>query len=471
MERKSVTNTGKCIVELWNITIFSLVWMLFYNHYTFDTYKMLGGAITILLFFVLYNTLCNVYKAFRFASSSVGETVFSQVISFGVTDLIFYVECCLIFNNYVNVFPGALAALMQFTGTGLICIWIKRYYMNHVPPKRTALIYGAKQTKEDAIAFAERITKKYEHLFLIDYLHSEAEDMEKLEQSILENDNVLLYEVSSPVRVNLLDICIRNRKSVYFTPSLDDILLQGCSPKHLLDTPLLKYDYSYTKEGYFKRIFDVLVSALILILTLPILLVTALAIKIEDGGPVFFKQDRCTKDARVFKILKFRSMIVDAEKDGVKPCTVNDSRITKVGRFIRATRIDELPQLINVLVGDMSLVGPRPERVEHVEQYCRELPEFANRMRVKGGLTGYAQIFGKYNTTAYDKLRLDMMYIENQSFLLDLKIIMLTFRTMFTPESTEGFTEEKSDSMKKRAKTKKLIKVEMERIGAQKEVG
>ena len=132
-------------------------------------------------------------------------------------------------------------------------------------------------------------------------------------------------------------------------------------------------------------------------------------------------------------------MIVDAEKYGVQPCTGDDPRVTKVGKYIRKSRLDEIPQLINILKGEMSLVGPRPERIEHVEKYTKEMPEFAYRLRVKGGLTGYAQIYGKYNTSAYDKLRLDLMYIENQSLLVDLKIVMLTFRTMFQKERTEGF--------------------------------
>lgn len=173
------------------------------------------------------------------------------------------------------------------------------------------------------------------------------------------------------------------------------------------------------------------------------MLLVALSIKIEDGGPVFFKQKRVTKDGKVFEILKFRSMIPDAEKAGCQPCTTNDSRITKTGHIIRATRLDELPQLINILKGDMSVVGPRPERVEHVEKYTADLPEFAYRLRVRGGLTGYAQIYGKYNTSAEDKLKMDLMYIEKQSLLLDLQLIFLTIKIMFIPESTEGFEKQK----------------------------
>ena len=179
-----------------------------------------------------------------------------------------------------------------------------------------------------------------------------------------------------------------------------------------------------------------------------------MAIKIEDHGPIFFKQKRCTKNGRVFEIIKFRSMIVNAEKMGVIPTTDGDSRITKVGNIIRKTRIDEIPQFINILKGDMSFVGPRPERVEHVEEYTRELPEFKYRMMVNGGLTGYAQIYGKYNTSAYDKLRLDLMYIENQSLLLDIKIILLTIRTIFQAESTEGFDKKRSEEINRLAKKK-----------------
>lgn len=173
------------------------------------------------------------------------------------------------------------------------------------------------------------------------------------------------------------------------------------------------------------------------------MLVVAIAIKMEDGGPVFFKQERVTRDEKRFDILKFRSMIVDAEKAGqVIPATDHDPRITKVGRVIRATRIDELPQIINILKGEMSIVGPRPERVEHVEKYQGEIPEFVYRTKVKGGLTGYAQIYGKYNTSPYDKLRLDLTYIEEYSILLDIKLILMTLQIMVRKESTEGFKKE-----------------------------
>ena len=197
------------------------------------------------------------------------------------------------------------------------------------------------------------------------------------------------------------------------------------------------------EQRLIKRIMDIIISLVVLVITSPIMLLVAVAIKLYDGGPVFFIQERCTKDGKVFKIHKFRSMIVDAEKEGKAiPATENDPRITPVGRFIRKTRIDELPQMIDILQGNMSVVGPRPERVEHVKAYTKEIPEFSYRLKVKGGLTGYAQIYGKYNTTAYDKLKLDLMYIQNYSVLMDVRLIFMTIKIMLLKESTEGFDEE-----------------------------
>lgn len=453
MENKRVTNTAKFILNVWNIGLFAIVWFGFYNRHAFDTHLINGGLITILIYGIIYVALCNLYKAHRIASSEIGETVFSQVLSFGIADLILYVECCLVYNRYVNILPGVGAVILQIIGTVLIVTFAKQYLMKYVPPKRTVIIYGKDVKKEDVEAFETRLMRKYSHLFDVEQMSCEDLEKDIQESGIDDYDVAILYELSGENRGKYIAYLMENRKAFYVSPRVEDIMFQGCVPKHLLDTPLMKYDYKYeNKSNYLlKRSMDIVLSILILTLLSPILLLTALLIKIEDGGPVFFKQQRCTKDARVFEILKFRSMIVDAEKYGVTPCTDGDNRITRIGRFIRKTRLDEMPQFINILKGDMSIVGPRPERVEHVQQYIKEVPEFAYRMKVLGGLTGYAQIYGKYNTSAYDKLRLDLLYIENQSLTLDLKLILLTVRTMFTPESTEGFEEEKSREMLEKA--------------------
>ena len=178
----------------------------------------------------------------------------------------------------------------------------------------------------------------------------------------------------------------------------------------------------------FKRLFDIFLASIGLILSLPLWLIIAIAIKLEDGGPIFYSQERIGKDGKIFRILKFRSMIPDAEKDtGAVWASEDDPRVTKVGRILRATAMDELPQLLNILKGDMSFVGPRPERPELVEEFTKKFPDFKKRFAVKPGLTGIAQIYGQYDTPPQHKLKYDLLYIKKQSFLLDLKLILLSF--------------------------------------------
>ena len=188
------------------------------------------------------------------------------------------------------------------------------------------------------------------------------------------------------------------------------------------------------------------------------MIISALAVKLYDRGPVFYKQKRLTLNGREFYVYKFRSMIVDAEKDGkARLASEEDDRITPVGKILRKFRVDEFPQLLNILKGNMSVVGPRPERPELTEEYKKEMPEFSFRLKVKAGLTGYAQVTGAYDTTPYDKLKMDLMYIENYSIRLDLQIILMTIKTMFfTPknnaETAEGLLMPKNMNQKEDTK-------------------
>ena len=239
-----------------------------------------------------------------------------------------------------------------------------------------------------------------------------------------------------------MKFCYEHELRSYVVPKITDVFIRGAKDVSLFDTPifLVKGTGLTITQKAVKRMLDIVLCLIAMIPALPIMLIIALAIKLEDGGPVFYKQRRATIDGEEFDILKFRSMIVDAEKSGMSiPATGKDPRITKVGNVIRALRVDELPQILNILKGDMSIVGPRPERLEHVKEYTKDIPEFEYRLKVKGGLTGYAQIYGKYNTSAYDKLRMDLLYIENYSLFLDVKLILTTIRIMFSKESTEGF--------------------------------
>lgn len=320
---------------------------------------------------------------------------------------------------------------------GILVMPMMALYRRIFPPLDILEIHGRYQNE----MFRKINYIKYKY-HISEALHYEEIGRSALIDRIKAHEAVLINDLPADERNDIVKICFDIDKRVYTVPKISDIILKSSEDLNLLDTPLFLNRNMGMSDGQsmLKRFLDVLCSVMALVVLSPVLLITAILIRREDGGPVFYRQERCTENGRVFRILKFRSMIVDAEKDGKsRPAVENDDRITKVGRVIRAWRIDELPQLVNILRGDMSIVGPRPERVEHVEKYTKEIPEFRYRMKVKGGLTGYAQVYGKYNTSALDKLKLDLMYITNYSIITDIQIVFETVKILFLKESTEGF--------------------------------
>ena len=247
-----------------------------------------------------------------------------------------------------------------------------------------------------------------------------------------------------------MKFCFEHSIRTYVTPKITDIMFRGADDIHLFDTPLyLSRNVGLSiDQRFFKRTFDIIVSLIGIVLASPFMIVIAIAIKLYDGGPVFYKQERLTRDGKPFWIIKFRSMTTQSEEKGARLCAKGDARVTPIGNIIRNIHFDELPQLFNILKGEMSVVGPRPERQVIAEQYMKEIPEFAFRTKVKAGLTGYAQVWGKYNTTPYDKLKLDITYIENYSLWLDIKLILLTFKILFVKENTEGVDAEQTTALK-----------------------
>lgn len=420
------------------MAIFCLVWMTDYNDQIFFTSKRYGLVNSVFIYFVVYMWFCRVYRAFAIASNPLGETIFSQFISFGISDLILYLICVLLRRHFVDITFMCIGMAVQLVITAWIVVVTKHIIMKKIVPFKTLLIYGDLVKEEDVVRFSNKLLRKYEHLFNI----ADTKNVKDIQENdIDEYEEVILYGMDVSDRNKISLECMNHHKVFYFVPDIEDIMFRSCDEKYYMDTPILRYNYEYEKKDLLaaKRFFDILFSFIGLIITAIPMLIIGILIKLEDKGPAFFIQERVTKGGKKFPIYKFRSMVVDADKYGVVPTTDNDPRITKIGKFIRATRIDELPQLINIFLGDMSFVGPRPERVEHVEMYEKEYPAFAYRKRVKGGLTGYAQVYGKYNTSAEDKLKLDLFYIENQSLLLDLKILVMTVLVVFRKESTEGF--------------------------------
>lgn len=437
-------NFMKALIPFWNIIIFCYVWVLYYNEHTFSSFWQQGLAVSILLYALVYYAFGKLYHAFRIHSSRISELMLSQFLTVGMSDLILYLMCYMMHMKFAGLIPGLLAAAVQLAGTLVLLALNKSCFAKYTPVQQTVIIYGAKKAHregniETSVEDLERkLRARHASLFDIQAVYPDTCKKGELIEKIGNFDTVILCHVSQKLRSEILAVCARDGKNVYITPKLEDIILTNYEYRYLIDTPLL---VSGTRRGEYrsKRALDIAVSLLMLVLFSPFMLITAACIRLEDGGPVFYRQRRVTKNGREFDILKFRSMIVDAEKQGYKPAASRDSRITRTGRVIRAVRLDETPQLLNILKGDMSIVGPRPERVEHVRKYTEKLPEFAYRLRVRGGLTGYAQIYGKYNTSAEDKLKMDLMYIEKQSLLLDLQMILLTVKVMFLPESTEGF--------------------------------
>ena len=353
----------------------------------------------------------------------------------------FFVPQC-----FVYMLAGQLVIILVWNN---IAYWI---YKSVFPPRKMLLVHGDRPIESIVAKFQSR-KDKYE---IVQFVHV-SDGLEEVCRTITEGygrkefNAVVIWDIPSQERNALMKYCYAWSIRVYMMPKITDVIIRGTEELHLFDTPiLLTREYSLTVEQRFaKRLIDLVFALLLFLFTSPIMLITAIAVKLYDGGPVLYKQVRCTQDRRQFKILKFRSMRVDAEKDGVaRLARKHDDRITPIGKFIRKVRIDELPQLINIIRGDMSFIGPRPERPEIIAQYMEMMPEFAYRMKVKAGLAGYAQVYGKYNTTPYDKLKLDLTYIENYSTWLDLQLMLLTLKVLFWPDSTEGVESEQITALK-----------------------
>lgn len=405
------------------------------------------GLATI-IYITLHLVFGKFFRAFGIGVERKTKQIIGMSLSLCFTDFVEILVSSTIMNNfrYVLAFGWryALLAICQSILLGIVMIMMNSLYKRWVKPLPIVLIYGDYENdladKLGAISYKYKIEKKYKY----------NDPRIDLNDVIANSSNVLINDVPAQYENKIIKLCFEKDIRVYVVPKLADIILKYSDSINVIDTPLyLNRNLGMSfGQRFLKRAMDLFFCTLAVILLSPVFLISAIAIKLEDGGPVFFRQERVTKGGRHFMILKFRSMIVDAEKDGrPHPAGEKDDRITKVGRVIRACRIDELPQLFNILKGDMSIVGPRPERYEHVRKYTLDIPEFKFREKVKGGLTGYAQVYGKYNTSALDKLKLDLIYISNYSIMLDLQIIFETIKILFQKESTEGFDSARAREM------------------------
>ena len=453
-DMKFLIRAAEGILEIGILTaVFYGVWTVGYWGISFPE-NFGGGALYLLLavYALAMTAVFSLCDCFGYGHAKLIDLSISQWISVFLVDVLTFFLLCLIAGNRVRIWPMATALVLDAVLSFTCCSIFTRIYHSLYVPRNMLLIYDDESALDLKFKMDARPDK-----YAITEVISIRTDFRKLCQAIERHDAVVINDVAGESRNQILKYCYSRSIRTYVVPQVTDIILASAQDVTLLDTPLkLVRGRGLTVfQRVCKRCMDVVLCLIAMVVAAPIMLIVAAAIKLEDGGPVFYRQARVTRGGKVFDILKFRSMVVDAEKNGydlTMRANGRDPRITRVGHVIRGCRVDELPQILNILRGDMSIVGPRPERVENVEAYSQELPEWHYRERVKAGLTGYAQIFGKYNTTAEDKLRLDLIYIENYSLLLDLKLIFMTGRILFSKESTEGF-EVQEQMRQKRKKT------------------
>ena len=450
---KKTFHTGRAALgALLEVSLALVPALLFFytyiHHYPSATFWGRGNLLFFVVYFAILVLFMTIYGSFSIRKYRTRELVFAFGLSCFFTDVITYFIMCMIAQTILSPKFVILTLLAQcLIETGLFIF--ARIMADRLEPAAPALLIVPEKDAEDGVRdkFDRRRTRYY-----IDRVVSADTPWDELCAIMHSYGTVVLLPMEKELRRRIMDDCFWHGVEILLKPDMQDIMVNCADTVIMSDVPLYAVHTGNHDRGYLtaKRGLDIVASVCGLLICSPIFLAAAVAIKIQDGGPVFYRQKRLTLGGKPFYLTKFRSMVVNAESaTGAVLAGKSDSRITKVGAFLRATRIDELPQLLNILNGDMTLVGPRPERPEFYEKYCAEYPEFAYRLRAKAGLTGYAQLYGRYNTTIADKALLDMHYIQKASFLWDLQLIFYTLKIIFVKESTEGVETKPAEPEKK----------------------
>lgn len=437
--RDYLMRAAKAGIVIGMVAMFVWFWRKAYPSTVFypDASFWQKGNLVLTFFYTAILILClKLYQATKIGFASYAEIAYSMFLSSLITNAAAYIQLSLMSRTLIALLPILLLILCQTLFAVGVSLLLHYSYRILYPMQQVLLIAGKPDQKETG----EYKGKQKWKIFKI---MTEGSCEKELYSAIVRADTVLIGAVSPEFRISVMHYCRLIRKPCYVKPTVEDVLVNHASHMQMLESPVYfcgNGNISLEKK-FLKRTMDLVIALPAFLLLLPVMFVVALAIRLEDGGPIFYRQIRLTREGRKFSIWKFRSMVVNAEAEGVKVASRDDNRITKVGSIIRRFRLDELPQLINVVTGSMSIVGPRPERPEIAEQYEKENPLFAIRLNVKAGLTGYAQVYGKYNSSLSDKLLLDTIYIERFSLLQDMIIMLLTVKILFLPDSTEGFED------------------------------
>lgn len=410
---------------------FALIWDSCYAEAIIAPFFRRGNWAVIAIYLVLTFLVFKAYRCTRFGYLRRRDLIYYQLIGVSFVNVITYMQVSVIGRHFMPLTPMLVLTAADYVTVAGWSFLVSRLYFRLFPPRRLIVVYGSPQAAELVMKMSSRVDK-----YMICESISCSAGLREIIRLLGDFDGVILCDVPADLRNDVLQYCCGQRQRVYIAPMLSDILIRGADELRLFDTPLIlcRNEGLTLGQRIVKRMFDIAVSALLLIPAAPVMLLCALAVHLEDGGDIFYRQKRLTRDGREFHVLKFRSMIPDAEADGKAVLAAeHDSRITKTGRILRHFRLDELPQLLNILRGEMSLVGPRPERPELAAEYAKKYPEFSCRLQVKAGLTGYAQVTGAYDTEPIDKLKMDLMYIEEYSLLLDIQILLLTLKILLFP--------------------------------------
>ncbi len=437
---KRLIKIGAAVILLFMLTgIFGYVWYKYYSDVIVLPFYRRGNWVLIAIYCMLTTLFFRVYGGFRIGYLKSTDMLYSQFLSMIFVNVVTFFLISLIGRHFMDSTP---VVVMTAVDLGVIALWTaasNKMFLLIYPPRKLIILYGSHQAADIVIKMSERVDK-----YMICESINFSENPEVIREQILKYEGVIICDIPAEERNDYLKFCFENSIRVYITPKISDIIVRGAEDIRLFDSPLIlcRNCGLDVEQRIIKRTFDIIFSLIALVPALPIMLIMALLIKLYDGGPVLYKQKRLTIDYREFDVYKFRSMVVDAEKkSGPVLASDDDPRITPVGKFLRKVRLDELPQLFNILKGDMSVVGPRPERPELTAEYKKQMPEFDYRLKVKAGLTGYAQVTGVYDTTPYDKLKMDLMYIENYSIKLDIQIIIMTLKIMLFPKKSNAETE------------------------------
>ncbi len=432
------------LVVLAQSALFAAAWYLYYRELIFEPFWNKGNWVLIAMYMLILILFSRMFGGLRVGYLKRLDDIYSLALAAICSNVVIYLQITLINRWFLSPIPILIMTLAEFC---VIVVWAfgSRYLFHRLYGARKMLVIYGERRPDQLIRKMESRRDKYNICGKVHIREGEKE----IRRMMKDYEAVIIWDLPSQIRNRYLKYCFAHSIRCYVTPKISDVILAGSDRIHLFDTPLLvSRNMGLTAEQLVvKRFMDIVVSAVGIIISSPIMVICAIAVKAYDRGPVFYRQERLTKNGAPFRIFKFRSMRVNSETQGARLASKHDSRITPVGRVLRNLHFDELPQLFNVLAGDMSIVGPRPERKVLLKEYQREIPEFYYRLKVKAGLTGYAQVYGKYNTTPYDKLKLDLYYIENYSVLLDIKLMFMTFRILFQKETSEGVEDRQVNAL------------------------